>query len=158
MDEHRDFLRHALATIAYRGGKTLRGAPDGFGSVSAGEGSRTAVEILAHIGDLFDWMLALADGEQRWTPMDPHDWDLQVERFHDRLGALDQRLRAPDALGKHAFKLFQGPVADALTHVGQIAMLRRLAGSPVKGENYFKASIEAGQLGPEQPPPAFEFD
>ena len=88
MDEHRDFLRHALATIAYRGGKTLRDAPQGFGSYSAGPGSRSAVEILAHIGDLFDWMLALADGEHRWSPTDTDDWDGQVRRFHDRLAAL----------------------------------------------------------------------
>lgn len=157
MDET-TFLRHALATIAYRGGKTLRDAPDGFGETALGEGSRTAVRILAHIGDLFDWMLGLADGEHRWSDTDTDDWSAQVERFYAGLAALDARLASPEPLGKAAAKLFQGPVADTLQHIGQLAMLRRVAGSPVKGENFYKAKIEVGRVGPDQPPPVFEFD
>lgn len=157
MDE-REFLRHTLATIAYRGGKVLRGAPDDFGSVSAGSDSRTAVQILAHVGDLFDWGLALADGEHRWTPTETDDWYGQVERFHAGLAAVDARLADEAPLGRPAAKLLQGPLADALTHIGQIAMLRRLAGSPVRGENYYKAKIELGRVGPDQPGPVFEFD
>ena len=148
MDD-RDFLRHALATIAYRGGKTFRGAPNGFGSTSAGRGSRTAVEILAHIGDLFDWMLGLADGEHRWGDTATDDWAGQVDRFYAGLAALDARLCSPEPLGKSPAKLFQGPVADTLQHVGQLAMLRRLAGSPVKGENFYKADIQIGRVGPD---------
>ena len=157
MDE-REFLRHTVATIAYRGGKVLRDAPDGFGSVSAGPDSRTAVQILAHIGDLFDWGLALADGEHRWTPTETDDWHGQVERFYVGLAAVDARLADETQLGRPATKLLQGPFADALTHIGQIAMLRRLAGSPVRGENYYKAKIEAGRVGADQAAPVFEFD
>lgn len=151
-------LRHLVATIAYRGGKTLRDAPDGFGSFSTGDGSRTAVEILSHMGDLFDWGLALADGEHRWHDTRSDDWDAQVDRFFAGLAAVDARLSAPAPVGRNALRLIQGPFADALTHVGQIAMLRRLAGSPVRGENYFKASIEVGRVGPDQAAPVFEFD
>ena len=158
MSENRELLRHMLATIAYRGGKTLRGAPDGFGATSAGPDSRTAVQILSHMGDLFAWGLALADGEHRWSETQSDDWDAQVERFYAGLAAVDERLASPEPLGRPAEKLMQGPFADALTHVGQIAMLRRLAGSPVRGENYFKASVEAGRVGPDQAPPAFEFE
>ena len=157
MDE-RTFLRHALATIAYRGGKALRGAPEGFGGTSAGPGSRTAVEILAHIGDLFDWMLGLADGEHRWSDTRTDDWAGQVDRFYAGLAALDARLASSEPLGKTPAKLFQGPVADTLQHVGQIAMLRRLAGSPVKGENFYKADIRVGRVGPEQEQPVREFE
>ena len=154
----REMLRHVLATIAYRGGKALRGAPEGFGSVSAGEGSRTAVEILSHVGDLFDWGLTLAESEHRWAEARSDDWDAQVERFFAGLAAVDARLASPEPLGRPARRLLQGPFADALTHVGQIAMLRRLAGAPVRGENYFKARVETGRVGPDQAEPIFEFD
>lgn len=158
MDAERTMLRHTLATIAYRGGKTLRDAPEGFGSVSAGRGSRTAVEILSHMGDLFAWGLALADGEHRWEETRSDDWEGQVERFFAGLAAVDARLADREPLGRPAPRLLQGPFADALTHVGQIAMLRRLADAPVRGENYFKAEVEIGRVGPDQAPPTFEFD
>jgi hypothetical protein len=147
-----------LATIAYRGGKAIRDAPDGFGAVSAGPGSRTAVQILSHLGDLFAWGLALADGEHRWSETNSDDWDAQCERFFAGLAAVDERLAAPEPLGRPAEKLLQGPFADALTHIGQVAMLRRVAGSPVRGENYFKANVETGRVGADQAPPVYEFD
>ena len=158
MTDERTFLRHTLATIAYRGGKVLRDAPEGFGATTAGEGSRSAVQILSHCGDLFAWGLALAEGEHIWSETKSDDWNGQVDRFFAGLAAVDARLADPEPLGRPALRLLQGPFADALTHVGQIGMLRRLAGSPVKGENYFKARIEVGRVGGEQEPPAFEFD
>jgi hypothetical protein len=158
MSDDRTLLRHLVATIAYRGGKTLRGAPSDFGSFSAGPGSRTAVQILSHMGDLFAWGLALADGEHRWSEEQSNDWDAQVERFFAGLEAVDARLASDEPLGRPAIRLLQGPFADALTHVGQIALLRRLADAPVKGENYFKAEVEVGRVGPDQEPPVYEFD
>jgi hypothetical protein len=154
----REFLRHTLATLVYRGGKTLRGAPEGFAIFRAGERTRTPVEILAHIGDLFDWALSLADGKHLWRDSQPLPWDREIERFYAALAAFDARLASDEPLGFPAEKLFQGPVADALTHFGQIAMLRRMAGAPVRGENYFRAGIEAGRVGPGQAEPVREFD
>lgn len=153
----RALLRHTAATLAYRGGKVLRGAPDGFARFRAGERSRAAGEILAHLGDLFDWALALADGRHVWGDSPPLSWEAGSARFFDGLARLDARLSA-GPMACPAGKLFQGPIADALTHVGQIALLRRLAGAPVRGENYFQATIEAGRVGPEQLEPGFEFD
>jgi hypothetical protein len=153
----RELLRHLVATIAYRGGKVVRGAPEGFGAFASGDGSRTAGRILAHVGDLLDWSVALADGEHRWSDTRLDDWDAQVERFWSGLAAIDARLAASEPLGSPAGRLVSGPFADALTHVGQLAMLRRLAGSPVKGENYYKADIEIGRVGPDQNPPVYEF-
>lgn len=121
-------------------------------------GSRTPPEILAHIGDLLDWGLGLADGRHDWHDSQPLPWDREVERFFSALKALDERLAAPAPLGFPATRIYQGPVADALTHIGQIAMLRRLAGAPVRAENYFRAHIQAGQVGPNQPAPVVEFD
>ncbi|HYU36248.1 MAG TPA: hypothetical protein VEW48_29160 [Thermoanaerobaculia bacterium] len=157
-DIQRQFLRHTVATLAYRGGKALRGAPDGFGSFRLQEGSRTPLEILSHIGDLFDWAVSLFQGQHVWRPAELGTWEGQVERFFSVLRRFDEALASPEPLGFPAEKLFQGPIADAFTHVGQIAMLRRLAGAPVRGENYFKADIEAGRVGPEQTAPRVELD
>ncbi len=151
-------LRHALATLAYRGGKVVRDPPEGFGDGSAGPGSRTAAEVLAHVGDLLDWAVHLAEGRHVWAEAPDRSWEAGVSRFFEGLRTLDERLGSGAGLGYPAEKLFQGPIADALTHVGQLAMLRRLAGSPVRGENYFKADIEAGRVGREQPAPRYEFD
>ncbi|MEO8349158.1 MAG: hypothetical protein ABI610_09625 [Acidobacteriota bacterium] len=157
-DEGRELLRHTLATLAYRGGKAVRGVPDGVAGLKVAEGSRTPLEILAHVNDLLDWALSLCRGEHVWQDSAPTDWTGEAARFHAALAALDARLRGADPLGFPAERIFQGPIADALTHVGQIAYLRRLAGAPVRGENYFKAEISPGRVGPEQSPPVREFD
>jgi hypothetical protein len=155
---NRDHLRHTLATLAYRGGKTLRGAPEGFGEFSVGATSRTPGRILAHIGDLLDWALSQARGAEAWRDSSPQEWTADVTRFFDALRSLDDFLASDAPLACSPEKLFQGAIADALTHVGQIAMLRRLAGSPVRGENYSRADIAAGRVGPDQTNPRREFD
>ena len=109
------------------------------------------------MGDLLDWALSLAKGKQAWNSSQPLPWDQEVQRFHACLVAFDAFLGSGDAIACPAEKLFQGPIADALTHTGQIAMLRRLAGSPVHPENYFQAEIAAGRVGVDQPPPGKEF-
>jgi hypothetical protein len=154
----RDVLRHTVATLAYRGAKVLRGAPDGFEGFQGGPGTRTPGQILAHIGDLLDWALHLARGQNVWRDAAPLGWDEGAARFFAGVQALDDHLASTAALGMSAEHLFQGPIADALTHVGQIAMLRRMAGCPVRGENYLMADIAAGRVGSDQPAPRKEFD
>jgi hypothetical protein len=153
----RPWLRHSLATLAYRAGKVLRDAPPTFGSFAVGETSRTPSDILAHICDLLDWALSLVGGNQVWHDSPPGTWNDDVQRFFRTLAVLDQQLTAPEALRCPWTRLFQGPIADAFTHVGQLSMLRRLAGSPVRGENYYKAEIAAGCVGPDQPAAKREF-
>ena len=156
--EARELLRHTIATLAYRGGKALRNAPEGFTNFRAAPGSRSAGEILAHIGDLFDWGLSIAKGNERWRDSKPRTWHQDVERFHAALAELDSYMASDEPLGSPVEKLFQGPIADALTHVGQINMLRRLAGSPVRGESYYRAEIATGRVGPDQAKAVREFD
>ncbi len=157
-DPVRAFLRHTVATVAYRGGKAVRGASAAFANFGIGEKPKTPVQILAHIGDLFDWAITLADGAQLWKDSTPLPWEQEVERFHAALRTFDERLASPAPLACEVEKLFQGPVADALTHVGQLTMLRRLAATPMKSENYFRAEIVAGRTGAEQTTPKREFD
>jgi len=157
-DDVRALLRHTLATVAYRGRKAVADAPDGFTDFRLSAESRSAGQILAHIGDLFDWALSLAEGKQRWQDSQPLPWNDEMARLFEALRRLDDRLASAAPLGCPGEALFQGPIADALTHIGQIAMLRRLAGAPVRAENYSKADIVAGRVGPDQTRPKVEFD
>jgi hypothetical protein len=156
-DPQRDLLRHALATIAYRGGKAIRDAPDGFAAFRCGDTSRSPSEILAHVGDLFDWALSIAQGAQVWHDATPLAWHQEVARFFDTVKAFDDYLASDGRLAAPPASLLQGPIADALTHVGQLTLLRRLAGAPIRGENYYRADIVAGRVGAEQAEPRREF-
>ena len=156
-DPARELLRHTLATLAYRAGKALRGAPEGFATFSAGGGARTPGQILAHLGDLFDWALSLAKGKQAWKDSPVLEWEAGSKRFFEALERFEAYLASDAPLGNPPEKLFQGPIADGLAHVGQIAMLRRLAGGPIRPENYAQADIAAGRVGPQQTPPRREF-
>ena len=158
MDEKREMLRHAVATVAYRGGKAVRDAPAAFAAYSPDGSPRTAVKILAHIGDLFDWALSQAKGAEAWNDSMPLEWNAEVARFFNALQRFDAYLASDTPLAAPPEKIFQGAVADALTHIGQLAMLRRLGGAKIKGENYARADIVAGRVGLEQAAPRREFD
>jgi hypothetical protein len=155
MDEKRELLRHTLAALAYRAARALAGAPDEFGGFEGA--GRKPVEILAHMGDLFDWALSIAQGHQRWHNAQPLPWAEEQRRFFAALRAFDDLLAGEGPIHAPVERLFQGPVADALTHVGQLAMLRRLAGSPIRGENFYVASIAVGQVDQDQLEPEEPF-
>ena len=157
-NDKRELLRHTVATLAYRGGKAVRNAPADFKNFRVADDARTPGQILAHIGDLLDWALSIAAGKQTWQNSTPLKWEDETARFFAALEAFDSYLGSDQALHSPVEKLFQAPIADALTHVGQIAMLRRLAGSPIKGENYYGAEIEIGRVGADQSPRRIEFD
>jgi hypothetical protein len=154
------FLRHALATLAYRAGKAVRGTPAAFGAHRATPESPSATEILSHMGTLMDWCLHMARGETRWVQPEALPWEGEIERFFGTLRSLDDYLASDAPLCSEPGRLFQGGIADALTHTGQLAMLRRLSGFKMKGENYAKADIVPGRVGIEQSPPdpRVEFD
>ena len=152
----RELIRHAVAVLAYRGAKPLREAPVSFASFETG-GGHTPLVILAHLADLIDWALTHVSGKPRWVSAAPAAWDAEVARFFASLRALDAYLASDQPIRCELPRLLAGPVADALTHVGQLMMLRRMAGSPVYGENYFVADIVTGRVGPEQSPPVRPF-
>lgn len=155
-----DPTRHALATLAYRASKAVRGASAAFADFRTNESTRTPAQILAHMGDLMDWGLAMSRGEPKWHNSEPLPWAREIERFFAALTAWDRFLASGAPVEHPIDKLFQGPIADALTHTGQVMMLRRMAGEPVRGESYNRAPIAIGQTGFEQPAPdpRYEFD
>ena len=146
VDAKREVLRHMVATVAFRGGVAVAGAPEGFAAFRVGEGVRAAGEILAHIGDLLEGSLQLLRGEMVYLASSPLPWGEEVSRFFSAVEALDAYLRSGAPLACTVERLVQGPVGDALTHVGQIVLLRRAAGSPVRAESYFNAEIVPGMV------------
>jgi hypothetical protein len=142
-------LRHVVATVAYRGGVAVSGAPEGFAVFRVDEGVRAPGEILAHIGDLLEGSLYLLKGEMVYLTSSPLPWGEEVSRFFSAAQRLDAYLESDAPLACPVEKLIQGPIGDALTHVGQIVMLRRVAGRPVRAESYFTAEIIPGMVGEE---------
>ena len=156
--ERRTLLRHLAATLAYRAAKTLRDVPPGFADFSYGPTFRKPVQIVAHMADLMSWGVHMVRGEYVWRAEGSDDWETEVRRFFDGLAALDAGLAASEPPETYTELLIQGPLADALTHVGQIAMLRGAAGAPVRPESYARAEIVVGRVGPDQAAPRREFD
>lgn len=157
-DPVRQFLRHTIATVAYRAAKPLSNAPEAFANFRGVDTARTPAKIVAHLGDLFDWALSMAQGKQAWHDSEPLAWSAEVDSFFASMKKFDDYLASTELLHAPPEKLFQGPIADALNHIGQLAMLRRLSGAPIKGENYYAAEITAGRTGPDQSSPRREFD
>jgi hypothetical protein len=155
MDEKRELLRHALATLAYRTTRALENAPIGFGEFAGA--TRTPVQILAHMGDLMVWSLSICLGSPKWRRTAPLEWHQEEERFFRALASFDAFLASEASVHAPIERLLQGPVADGLTHAGQLAMLRRLAGAPVQGEDFFEAAIALGQVSSVQPAPVRPF-
>src|SRR5215471_17424152 len=155
-----ELLRHTLATLSYRSAKTMRSAPDSFAGFKPGPTSKTPLQIVAHMGDLFDWALTMLDGRWKWHNSTPLSWRDECERFFRTLKQFDTAVASGQPIKTDLTKIFSGPIADALTHTGQLATLRRLAGCPMKGESYAQADIVIGRIGLEQTPanPQFEFD
>ncbi len=154
----REMLRHTLATLAYRAGKTMRGAPPHFSEYRAGDTTRTPGQILAHLCELIAWGHRMAHGDKSWVNSTPGDWPADVDRFFAEVARFEEYLASKAPLVTPAENLFQGPIADSLAHVGQLAMLRRLAGAQIRAENYALASIARGQVGFNQAAPRVEFD
>ena len=158
-DTTRTFLRHVVATLAYRAAKALRDTPSGFSDFSIGPNTRKPVQILAHMADLMAWAARMAQGEFVWRADGSGDWEKEKLRFFDGLANLD-RVLASDAVLEQRIvnSLIQGPLSDALTHVGQLTLLRGAAGAPVRPESYPRAEIVAGRVGFDQAAPGYEFD
>ncbi len=153
MEADQSLILHFLAALAYRTQKALRGAPHGFSEFRAGPNVRTPHELLWHMTGLLGYARTLFIGGV-WRPERLDSFEAEVLRFHDTLEDVGRHLKAAELQGGVTYaQLLQGPLSDAMTHAGQLAMLRRLAGSPVPSENFLRASIRPENLGPDQPPP-----
>lgn len=145
-DLKRELLRHLLATLVYRANAAISDAPESFAAFKIGEAIRTPGEILAHVGDLLEGSLYLLRGEFVRLNSAPIPWDEEVKRFSTAAKNFDSYLASDAPLKQPIEKITQGPIADALTHVGQIILLRRAAGAPVSSAAYFEAEIIAGKF------------
>lgn len=154
METKRKLLNHFLAALAYRTQKALRDAPEDFGSFRVMDGVRTPAELVRHMTSVLGYARTQFIGGRYW-PEPLESLTDEIERFHEMLGMLAQHLREGDPFleGMTEERLLQGPFSDAMTHAGQLALLRRLAGKPVPPENFIVARIESDQLGPNQPHP-----
>jgi hypothetical protein len=154
MEARRKLLNHFLAALAYRTQKALRDAPQDFGSFRAREGVRTPAELVRHMTSVLGYARTNFVGGSYW-PEPLESLNEEIERFHEMLGLLAQHLRNGDELleGMTEERLLQGPFSDAMTHAGQLALLRRLAGAPVPPENFIVAEIAPDRLGPDQAKP-----
>jgi hypothetical protein len=155
MDESRKLLRHFLAALAYRTQKALRDAPADFESFRAGEGVRTPAELVRHMTSVLGYSRTFFVGGRYWPEALP-TLEAEINRFHEMLQDLARLLEtdAPLSEDMSSERLLHGPFSDAMTHAGQLAMLRRLAGAPVPPENFIVAAIQADRLGPDQAEPA----
>ena len=151
-------LRHTVATLAYRAEKVLRAFPLDVVETRVSPGTRTPLELLSHLGDLMRWAEGLARGENRWQAVPAPSWAEASERFYRGLSALDSAIAAASPDEARVQQVFQGPIADALTHVGQLAMLRGMLGCPVRPESYARAEIRVGVVGRDQAAALKEFD
>ena len=138
-----------VATVAYRGGLAVVDAPESFAEFRAHETTRTPGELLAHIGDLLEGSLHLLKGDMVYLASTPLPWKEEVTRFFSAVKNLDSYLASEAPLACPVEKLVQGPIGDALTHVGQIVMLRRMSGNPIRPAAYFTAEILAGEINEE---------
>ena len=148
MDDKRTLLRHFLAALAYRTQKALRDAPAEFDNFSAGEEIRTPAELVRHMTSVLGYARTFFIGGHYWPESLPSLKE-EVIRFHDMLEDLGRHIEVGTPLlqGMTAERLLQGPFSDAMTHAGQLAMLRRLAGVPVPPENFIVADVNPDRLG-----------
>ena len=168
MTESRQLLQHFLAALAYRTQKALREAPDHFADFRAGPTVRTPKELVRHMTGVIGYAQTMLRGGT-FAPPDLDSFDAEIDRFH----AILAKLR--DDFGDSALttsisdqQFLQGPLSDAMTHAGQLAMLRRISGSPVPSENFIFADVRSDNVSrsqaaalapdlwwhPDDPPPA----
>ncbi len=151
MDEKRAMLRHFLAALAYRTQKALRDAPPEFADFEAGSRVRSPRELIRHMKNVMGWACATLRGES-YRAETSETFQDEVARFHATLDALPGELHTGGPISQTtAERLLQDPFSDAMTHAGQLAMLRRLHGSPVPPENFFVAEVDPSNLSMDQP-------
>lgn len=146
-------LKHYLAALAYRTQKALRGAPDSFADFRVKQGVRTPHELLLHMTGVIGYARTFFTGGE-WHPEKMASFSEEIRRFHDLLEDLGRHLDDGTPINNTTpERLLQGPFSDAMTHAGQLIMLRRLSGNPVPPENFIEADIDPENLGPDQPYP-----
>jgi hypothetical protein len=148
-------MRHAIATLAYRASRVLTATPSGFEGFDAGQGVMTPKKMLNHMSTILAYAHAQLMSEDFQRPTEVDEWSMEVDRFFETLTLLDRAVESGmRADADTVLRMLQGPMLDVATHIGQLSMLRRLAGSPTPKDHYIKAAVTIGRTGKDQPPPA----
>jgi hypothetical protein len=145
-------LRHFLASIAYHCTKAIKDPPATFHELNLGKGVRSPLKILNHISSVLTYAHSFYEHYDN-TYIDIRDWDYEVKRFYETLSKLDESIKTGNLREVSEERLLQGPLSDAMAHIGQLLMMRRLAGSPIPSENFLFADIRIRVLGPNQQKP-----
>jgi len=152
MSAKEEILRHYLASIAYHATKAIKGAPENYPELNIGKDIRTPRRILHHVTGVLSYAHSFFEHYDT-TYFEHKPWDEEVRYFYETLSKLDESLQEKEPREVSEEQLLQGPLSDAMTHIGQLLMLRRMAGSPVPSENFIYADIRAGVVGQDQPEP-----
>jgi hypothetical protein len=152
LPEKREMLRHYIASIAYHATKAIRDAPATYPEFNAGKGARTPKQILHHMTGVLTYAHSFFE-EYETTFFEHQQWDAEINRFYEILSKLDESFKEKGSTEVSEEQLLQGPLSDVMAHIGQLLMLRRIAGCPVPSENFIFADITKGAVGPDQPEP-----
>jgi len=154
MNVSRHLLQHFLAALAYRTQKALRDAPQGFDAFTAGENVRSPHQLLWHMTSVIGYARTMLRGGT-FSPPGLATLEEEIVRFHDTLRALHDDFGDESLTAQISDEQFlQGPLSDAMTHAGQLAMLRRMFGSPVASENFIFAAVHTDNVSASQAEPA----
>ena len=152
MSNKSEMLRHFLASITYRATKAIKNVPETYPAHDLGKGVKTPLRILHHITGVLTYAHSFFEHYDT-THIDVKSWDAEVGEFYSILSKLDKSIQEKKPKEVTEEQLLQGPLSDAMTHIGQLSMLRRLADSPLPSENFIFADVRKGAVGPNQPDP-----
>lgn len=152
MSNKSEMLRHFLASIAYRATKAIKNAPDNYPTFNLGKGVKTPLRILHHITGVLTYAHSFFEHYET-THFEVKSWSAEINELYKILSKLDVSIQEKNPNKVTEEQLLQGPFSDAMTHVGQLSMLRRMVDSPIPSENFIFADIRKGEVGPDQPDP-----
>jgi hypothetical protein len=143
--KEKEFVRHFLATIYYRGIKYLSVDDITFNAFNPKNGIRTPAEILNHINGLLLYIQSFFIKHTNTHP-EQQSFIKEVKRFKSVIQMLDSTILSNDLTPQMTYEqLLQGPLADIMLHIGELSMQRKYSGNPADDiENYINADIKIG--------------
>ncbi len=140
MNQNSHFIQHFLKVLSYRFEKAIHNAAESYPKHASGHGIRTPLELLGHMNGVLEFAISSLKNQPRRN-IPEQSWQEQITLYYEKLKELNQLMQENSFDTDTLERILQGPLADAMTHIGQLAMMRRLANSAIAGENYFAADM-----------------